>query len=39
MENNEGVWRLEYLEPLAQEDLDDQEDLDNQDDLNDPSEN
>ena len=39
MENNEGIWRLEYLEPLAQEDLDNQDDPDNQDDLNDPGEN
>jgi len=33
MENNEGVWRLGYLEPLTQEDFDEQIDL------NDPSEN
>ena len=27
MENKEGIWRLEYLEPLAQEDFDEQIDL------------
>ena len=27
MKNNEGIWRLEYWEPLIHEDLDEQNDL------------
>jgi len=27
MKNNEGIWRLEYWEPLIHEDTDEQNDL------------
>jgi hypothetical protein len=27
MKNNEGIWRLEYWEPLIHEDIDEQNDL------------
>jgi len=27
MKNNEGIWRLEYWEPLVHEDTDEQNDL------------